>query len=60
MTNERKTEIIERTLNYLLNSDASDDLLFKILHDHIGMSKEELNSFSIGWRMKQGVSTKRI
>lgn len=47
MTNERKTEIIERTLNYLLNSDASDDLLFKILHDHIGMSKEELNSFSI-------------
>lgn len=47
MTDKRKTEIIERTLSYLINSDASDELLYKILHDHIGMSKEELNSFSV-------------
>ena len=47
MTDKRKTEIIEKTLSYLINSDASDELLYKILHDHIGMSKEELNSFSV-------------
>lgn len=47
MTDKRKTEIIKKTLSYLINSDASDELLFKILHDHIGMSKEELNSFSV-------------
>ena len=32
MTDKRKTEIIEKTLSYLINSDASDELLYKILH----------------------------
>ena len=47
MTSDRKTHVISRMLSYLLNSDMSDEQLFDVLHNRVGMSKEELNDFSI-------------
>ena len=47
MTSDRKTHVISRMLSYLFNSDMSDEQLFDVLHNRVGMSKEELNDFSI-------------
>ena len=47
MTSDRKTHVISRMLSYLFNSDMSDEQLFDVLHNRVGMSKEELNEFSL-------------
>lgn len=47
MTEERKVEIIEKFLQWMLENKHDDDELFRILHGEIGMSQEELNDFSI-------------
>lgn len=47
MTEERKVEIIEKFLEWMLENQTNDDELFNTLHNEIGMSQEELNDFSI-------------
>lgn len=47
MTEERKVEIIEKFLQWMLENEQDDDELFNILHNEIGLSQEELNDFSI-------------
>lgn len=47
MTEERKVEIIEKFLEWMLENQTNDDELFNTLHNVIGMSQEELNDFSI-------------
>ena len=47
MTEERKVEIIEKFLQWMLENKQDDDELFHILHNEVGMSQEELNDFSI-------------
>lgn len=59
MTSDRKTHVISRMLSYLFNSDMSDEQLFDVLHNRVGMSKEErmssvstaLTTFST-WRIR--------
>lgn len=47
MTEERKVEIIEKFLEWMLEHQTNDDELFNTLHNVIGMSQDELNDFSI-------------
>lgn len=47
MTEERKVEIIERFLEWMMENQNDDNELFNTLHNVIGLSQEELNDFSI-------------
>lgn len=47
MTDERKTKLIDEFLGWMIEHHNNDEDLFHTLHTVIGMTKEELNDFSI-------------
>ena len=47
MTDERKTKLIDEFLGWMIEHHKNDEDLFHTLHTVIGMTKEELNDFSI-------------
>ena len=47
MTDERKDEIIDKFLTWMIEHHNNDEDLYLVLHKHIGLTKEELHKFDV-------------